>query len=438
MGTCALSNLPILEGEKVKILFLLPKTVPIHVSGMSSVCNVTDFLNPFVLPLSGIYDGCSLVEDIICDWNFGVVENTIKDYLGLKINGDYFKEVSGKDIVKYYNCSEYRDSKGSLGNSCMKNVDSYFFDIYCDNENCNLLVLFDKKSFVIGRALVWKNVKNTRTNEVLTLMDRVYTSNSNDEELFFQYAKENGYYRKYLQTFGNDGFISPEGIHKSLILETNIKNLSEDSYAPYLDTFMFLHTNLNKLCTNNNLYSDYITLNSTSGDSIQSYFSSSSLSTVYSSYYDEDIVEGDSVYSDYLNSYIREENSVLMRYYDTRGSIQESYMPDEYDNLVYLDKKCDYWHRNDVCQCTECGNYYLQSDLDENNLCPSCVRVLQENEIQEENKEEAIEEKEILIGCVPHIVKDMDVVEYSVMTQEQFEYIINGLTQRRANCITNF
>jgi hypothetical protein len=172
------------------------------------------------------------------------------------------------------------------------------------------------------------------------------------------------------------------------------------------------------------LYSDYITLNSTSGDSIQNYFSSSSLSTVYSSYYDEDIVEGDSVYSDYLNSYIREENSVLMRYYDTRGSIQESYMPDEYDDLVYLDKEGDYWHRNDVYQCTECGNYYLQSDLDENNLCLSCVKILQENEIQKESIEVETENPE------NYVFFKTNTVEYAPLTIEIFEETVNHILQR--------
>ena len=83
--TCALSNLPITDGDKIKLVFLLPNGNPYKISGMSSVNDSDDILQPFLLPISGRYDECGGIEDINYDWNTDIVFVALKHYLGDKI-----------------------------------------------------------------------------------------------------------------------------------------------------------------------------------------------------------------------------------------------------------------------------------------------------------------------------------------------------------------
>ena len=101
--TCVLSNLPITEDDAIKLVFLLPKSVHFKISGMSSVHDSDDILQPFLLPISGRYDECGGIEDINYDWNTDIVFEVLKHYLGDKIIVDG-KEFDGNytilDIIR--------------------------------------------------------------------------------------------------------------------------------------------------------------------------------------------------------------------------------------------------------------------------------------------------------------------------------------------------
>lgn len=126
---------------------------------------------------------------------------------------DNFRIVEGEDIRKWYFESNYLMIRGTLGNSCMRHGECQnSLDIYVENRNIKLLVLFDEtiESFVdedtgdivklpsdkvIGRALVWSNVKiGDKSNQ--TFMDRIYTINDKDVKLFEIYAKDRGWWFK--------------------------------------------------------------------------------------------------------------------------------------------------------------------------------------------------------------------------------------------------
>lgn len=61
-GTCMISNLPIISGEKIKLIFLLPKYSPVTMCGESAYVYPTDILTPCLLPISGKYDDYGSIE----------------------------------------------------------------------------------------------------------------------------------------------------------------------------------------------------------------------------------------------------------------------------------------------------------------------------------------------------------------------------------------
>jgi hypothetical protein len=97
--------------------------------------------------------------------------------------------VEGDEIVNWYDGENYQSKLGKLGNSCMSPEECRgYFKIYTKNPNkVKLLILKNKNNKLIGRALLWKLDDNT------LFMDRVYTAFDSDDNIFINYAIENGY-----------------------------------------------------------------------------------------------------------------------------------------------------------------------------------------------------------------------------------------------------
>jgi len=159
-----------------------------------------------------------------------------------------FDIVSGQDIAKWYDGRRYERSSSSLGNSCMADVDSDYFDIYVYNPDvCRLVILYSKGGSIgsdgkykadkiRGRALLWK------TRDGSTFMDRIYTNYDDDIELFKKFAKESGFWCKRYQGNDTDGFsaIDPNGQYvSSYNVSVKIeKHIFE--YYPYVDTLSYM------------------------------------------------------------------------------------------------------------------------------------------------------------------------------------------------------
>jgi len=177
-----------------------------------------------------------------------------------------FELVSGGDIAEWYNHSNYAEQRGTMGSSCMKAVSPSYFDIYVNNpEKCSLLILkTDDDQKIKGRALVWK-----LDSPQVTYVDRIYTNNDSDVELFKQYAYSKGWYHKPNQSSSNDcTMVGKEGTKREGNLVVNLKNSNEGNYDryPYLDTLKYFNTSSGKLTTEEMRgYGDYITLEDTGG-----------------------------------------------------------------------------------------------------------------------------------------------------------------------------
>lgn len=174
-----------------------------------------------------------------------------------------FEIVSGQKIAYWYDFNNYFDQdRGTLGNSCMREVDSEFFDIYTSNKNVEMVIYksIDNEDKIMGRALLWT------FDDGKKFMDRIYTTNDSDVELFRQFAKDRGFYCKYqnssttnLRSFSPDGsVVDLGGVDITLTKEMH------GSY-PYLDTFKYYSPRTGIITNVSNRRAGFIELQSTDG-----------------------------------------------------------------------------------------------------------------------------------------------------------------------------
>lgn len=173
-----------------------------------------------------------------------------------------FELVDGDKIGYWYNNKRYAMRKGSLSNSCMSDVRESFFSIYVKNPDvCKLLILkTEDGDRILGRALVW----TLKSPEGFIFMDRVYTHNDSDVELFREYAKNQGWsYKPTNDSSNSPNMILPSGerINKGDLI-VKVKSGGYDKY-PYLDTLKYYNIKKGTLSTSDR--DDSICLTDTGG-----------------------------------------------------------------------------------------------------------------------------------------------------------------------------
>jgi len=153
------------------------------------------------------------------------------------------EKVSGVDIVHWYLNKNYSRLIGKLGNSCMGDDGcKSFFGIYTKNPNqVSLLIIRNQDHKLLGRALLWKvqvTCENLPSN--MYFMDRIYTINDSDDNIFINYAIENGYI--YRNTPNNNKL---KYYHNGKELNNPIIYCQLDEWKfdlyPYLDTLKYLN-----------------------------------------------------------------------------------------------------------------------------------------------------------------------------------------------------
>lgn len=174
-----------------------------------------------------------------------------------------FSLVSGEKIAYWYKDDNYYNDYGygSLGNSCMRNVDSSYFDMYCNSSNCKMLVL-TKKGRLIGRALVWKLFQ--KPEGITHFMDRIYCMKDSDENKFHKYAEKEGWLRKKRNSSDSDEGIKFIFGKKDISAHIIVKIDGDCDEYPFLDTLKFINEDKNKI--SNVGFKDGYVLEDTGGD----------------------------------------------------------------------------------------------------------------------------------------------------------------------------
>jgi len=156
-------------------------------------------------------------------------------------NHDRFEIVEGQELIDWYNYKNYSrftSEDTPLGKSCLRYDESAsFLDMYRTNpDKIKMLILKDDKNKLRARAILWK----LDTPENRMYMDRVYTINDYDVQLFKSYATKQGWLYKERQTFGWNNVIvdirnETLNTPNNLILSVKLTN-KNFNYYPYLDT----------------------------------------------------------------------------------------------------------------------------------------------------------------------------------------------------------
>jgi hypothetical protein len=216
----------------------------------------------------------ALVKGLDTEVSDSEIEKFVNEYKSLmEIMKDAFKKfdiVEGSDIARFYKLENYADqNKGTLANSCMAERPESTFYIYANNpESCKLLVLYAdggevkdgkyKSNKIVGRAILW----TTRSGD--KFLDRIYTNNDSDVDLFKKFAQENNWWTKQRQDSSNDFKVEKGGEVKPAKFIVDLQKWDEE--FPYLDSLSFFNPVTGELSNQARAINAKWELLSTSGD----------------------------------------------------------------------------------------------------------------------------------------------------------------------------
>ena len=163
-----------------------------------------------------------------------------------------FDIVSERDIPYWYSSRRYEHGGSStLGNSCMADVNSEYFDIYRYNDDvCQLVILYSNvgklqngkwvSDKIRGRALLWK------TDEGDMFMDRIYYNYEEDVQLFKRFAEKNGWWYKVNQDCKTYFQVSNGTQTKGAAYYVTLDEVYFD-YYPFVDSLPYLNKSNNTI-----------------------------------------------------------------------------------------------------------------------------------------------------------------------------------------------
>lgn len=203
-----------------------------------------------------------LIRSILTSAKITFTDKEIEDFTNQwKATYDFAKDalrqfdiVQGDEIAYWYDHEKYTRGGGTLNNSCMADVDSDYFNIYCNNQQVSLVILYSDDGKIEGQKFTSEKIKGRAIlwdclidNTPAKFMDRIYTTHDSDVELFKQFAEKNGWWYKKSQSMEprepiTDGRTSKEA---NIIVKLDY---SDFYHYPYLDTMCYLNEG------NGNLY----------------------------------------------------------------------------------------------------------------------------------------------------------------------------------------
>jgi len=117
-GTCGISQLPILAGQKVKAFLMLQSRYNAEIGG-AGVCYSTAYFRPWFFPVTADYNDYGSIENIKKDWNSEFMLKTFRKWLmegKVRILGHDEAEINSPDIKKFKTLDDVFDcvERGAL------------------------------------------------------------------------------------------------------------------------------------------------------------------------------------------------------------------------------------------------------------------------------------------------------------------------------------
>jgi len=181
-----------------------------------------------------------------------------------------FDIVEGNKIAYWYNYERYEDeNEGVLGSSCMKNASSSWLKIYTKNpEQCKLVILYSDAGSIVdgkfksekirGRAILWK------TDQGDMFMERIYTKDDSDVDLYKQFCFHNGWWCRTRQQYGTE--FQVENGHQTKTAQYVVTLAECDfNHYPFVDSLCYLNTSTKKISNVRSLVSPDRVIQNTGG-----------------------------------------------------------------------------------------------------------------------------------------------------------------------------
>lgn len=274
-----------------------------------------------------------LCEELSLEWN------------GYNVQTKYTLHVD-KEFEKIYRS---RYTKGDFG-SCM--TDKFREDFYLNSIKSHAAYLTDENDLIVARAIIYDEVHNEDTNEVLRLCERQYATDGDNmlKQVLVNKLIEGGHIDGYKRVGAdchsprafvrNNGSVLNDWLHISCSLDYG-ETLS------YQDSFKWYDMDCGK---SYNYQKDGFTHD---------------LATT-----DDSLIDEENNYDSYHNNYTS--SDVVEVYYGEWGTCSE----DDLDDFERIDGR--YYHYDYTGTCDECGDLYVRSDgyysefLDEDFCCRHC------------------------------------------------------------------
>jgi hypothetical protein len=162
------------------------------------------------------------------------------DFLNNKM--DSLELVSGNEINFWYAEENYSTKNGTLGNSCMRYEEcNDYLDLYNSSKSVSLLILKQPNNTVSARALVWELTDGS------IFMDRIYTNDDSDTNLFIKWCEDNSCGYKFEQNSKGGHICLPKNDFKPMpvkleakVYSTNFNNREYEKF-PYMDTLKYYY-----------------------------------------------------------------------------------------------------------------------------------------------------------------------------------------------------
>ena len=297
------------------------------------------------------------VHKYIKDTDFETFTNLYK--AAFTDEGYEFTVLDGKKIGEVY-CMDRGEGDASLNGSCMNDDDSYL-DMYTYCKSLRIVTLV-KDGLLYGRALLW-NLKDG--DKDIVFMDRIYVAKDYMYDMFVEYCKTNGWWRKkhYKTYYFKSEFINSDGEEVERKYFTVYTDTSHDSY-PYIDTFQFGGDGyLTNECRGDYSYDN--TDGNRSGDEEEN----KSYDEIDDCYIDDDdavyITNGDRGYRDRTthvdncveingNWWHKEDSNIVLVGY--------TWYTKEDDDIVYVESEDEWYLQDDVVHCDFSDTYELEDN----------------------------------------------------------------------------
>ena len=285
-------------------------------------------------------------------------------------NYDRFSIVTGEEIVYWYNYKNYTrfvHEDTPLGKSCLRYEESArFLEMYLKNsDKVSMLILKDDEGKLRGRSIVW----TLDLPEGRTYMDRIYTVNDFDVELFKDYARRNGWLHKERQTFGwNNTIVDTQNNNlykpKDLRLQVALTN-KKIKYYPYLDTLSVYNKKAGVLNNNGELLrvEGHLHLIDYQGSYVDEV---DHREYVYSNYYNDDILRENAVFCQIDDDWAYEDDTVYVHNTDGLRALKTS------QNIVCSNilTKTKYFRKEDAVFSNYLNTYIYKDSVREAYIDP--------------------------------------------------------------------